>query len=175
MTGEDLESDERDSRSHEEILTDSMILGIQIASEFEDMIDTKRLGEAVRRTLETEGQPGSLVELTLVVGYDAQIRELNRQFRGVDASTDVLSFATAGTDVPLAQSPDMARYLGDVIISYKQAEAQAKAAGHATEDELDLLVVHGVLHLLGYDHDTNGRKSRMWTRQEAILGKKLID
>lgn len=175
MTGEDPESDARNPKSYEETLTDSITLGIQIASEFEDKIDTKRLGEVVKRTLETEVQPGTLVEVTLVVGDDAQIHALNRQFRGVDAPTDVLSFAMAEDEIAIAHSPDTPPYLGDVIISYQRAEAQAKAAGHATEDELDLLVVHGVLHLLGYDHDTNGQKSRMWARQEAILGKKLID
>ena len=175
MTGEDPESDERGPKSYEETQTDNMTLGIQIAAEFEDKLDTKRLGEVVKRTLETEAQPGTLVEMTLVIGDDAQTHDLNWQFRGVDAPTDVLSFAMAQDEIATAHSPDTPPYLGDVIISYQRAEAQAEAAGHATEDELDLLVVHGVLHLLGYDHDTNSQKSRMWARQEAILGKKLID
>ena len=175
MTGEDPGSDASIPEGHEEILTDSITLGIQVASEFEDKIDTKRLAELIRRTLETEVLPRTPVELALVVGDDARIHKLNRQFRGVDAPTDVLSFAMLEDEIDTVQSPEMPLHLGDVIISYPQAKAQAKAGGHATDDELDLLVVHGVLHLLGYDHDTNSQKSRMWARQETILGKRLID
>jgi len=175
MTGEDPEPDARNSEGYEEILTDRITLGIQVAPEFEDKVNTKRLGEVIRRTLDTEVQPRTPVELALVVGDDAQIHKLNRQFRGVDAPTDVLSFAMSEDEIDTAHSPDMPSHLGDVIVSYPRAKAQAEAGGHTTEDELDLLVVHGVLHLLGYDHDTNSQKSRMWARQETILGKKLID
>jgi probable rRNA maturation factor len=175
MTGEDPDSDASSPEGHEEILTDSISLGIQVASEFKDKVNTERLGELIRQTLETEVQPRTPVELALVVGDDAQIHKLNRQFRGVDAPTDVLSFAMSEDEIDTAHSPDMPLYLGDVIISYPRAKDQAKAGGHATDDELDLLVVHGVLHLLGYDHDTNSQKSRMWARQETILGKRLID
>ena len=175
MTGEYPESDGMSPEGYEEILTDSATLGIQIAPGFKDKVSTKHLGEIIRCTLETEVRPRTFFELAVVVGDDAQIHELNRQFRGVDAPTDVLAFAISEDEMNTTHSPDMPLYLGDVIISYPRAKAQAKAGGHATDDELDLLVVHGVLHLLGYDHDTNSQKSRMWARQETILGKRLID
>jgi probable rRNA maturation factor len=60
-------------------------------------------------------------------------------------------------------------YLGDIIISQMKAEHQAKDEGHSTEDEIRLLTVHGMLHLLGYDHDTSAKRKLMWARQEAIL------
>lgn len=95
---------------------------------------------------------------------DAQLNELNRQFRGVDAPTDVLSFEDGEID------PDSGRpYLGDVIISVSRAEAQAAAGGHALVDELQLLTIHGVLHLLGYDHADDAEKVQMWEFQTRIL------
>jgi probable rRNA maturation factor len=103
-------------------------------------------------------------ELTIVVSDDAQLQALNRQFLDIDAPTDVLSFPA---DEP---NPDSdGRYLGDVVISLARASAQAEAAGHAAIDELRLLVVHGVLHLLGHDHAEADEKAVMWALQSAIL------
>jgi probable rRNA maturation factor len=102
--------------------------------------------------------------VTLVVSDDAQLQQLNRQFLGVDAPTDVLSFPAGYTD------PDSgAPYLGDVLISYPRAETQAAAAGHPVENELQLLVVHGLLHLLGHDHLEEDDKAGMWAAQAEIL------
>jgi probable rRNA maturation factor len=86
------------------------------------------------------------------------LRKLNRKFLGIDAPTDVLSFPSA-EDVEL----------GDVIISLARARAQAKHGGHPLIDELRLLVAHGVLHLLGYDHATPAQKRRMWAAQAEAL------
>lgn len=103
-------------------------------------------------------------DLSLILTDDTQLHELNRQFRGIDTSTDVLSFSDGEVD------PDSRRpYLGDVLISIPRAEAQAITAGHSLRDELQLLIVHGVLHLLGYDHNTEGEKKRMWEYQSEIL------
>jgi probable rRNA maturation factor len=102
--------------------------------------------------------------LSIVIGDDAQLQELNRQFLGLDAPTDVLSFPADEVD------PDSGeRYLGDVIISLPRAAAQAEAAGHSVQDELQLLVVHGVLHLLGFDHADPDEKERMWGIQAQVL------
>ena len=127
-------------------------------------IDPRRLREAARKTLAHESAP-SRAELTLVITGDDEIRDLNRRYRGVDAPTDVLSFADAGTDRRLVESV----YLGDVIISYPRAEAQAASAGHSVTAELLLLVVHGVLHLLGHDHADRAEKRKMWAAQKEIL------
>jgi probable rRNA maturation factor len=103
----------------------------------------------------------------LVVTDDETVRTLNRTYLDVDAPTDVLSFGGESPDFVAA--PDAERYLGDVIISYPRAQAQAAAAGHPLEAELALLVVHGVLHLLGYDHIRPEDKAVMWKRQADIL------
>ena len=104
------------------------------------------------------------VDLTIVLSDDAQLHELNRQWMGVDAPTDVLSFPSDETDPESGN-----RYLGDILISVQRAAEQAKAAGHAVEAEVQLLVVHGVLHLLGYDHAEAREKARMWQAQGEIM------
>jgi probable rRNA maturation factor len=103
-------------------------------------------------------------DLSIVLTDDAQLRQLNRDYLGVDAPTDVLSFPSAETD------PETdAVYLGDILISVPRAREQAGAAGHPLEAEVQLLVVHGALHLLGHDHAEAEDKSRMWAAQAAIL------
>jgi probable rRNA maturation factor len=95
---------------------------------------------------------------------DARLHELNRDYLGIDAPTDVLSFPASETD------PDTgARYIGDILISIPRARAQAQAAGHPLESEVQLLVVHGVLHLLGHDHARAKEKAQMWQVQAGIL------
>jgi probable rRNA maturation factor len=104
--------------------------------------------------------------LTLVITGDDAVHALNKQFRGVDAPTDVLSFPVDPPPVPEAEDY---RYLGDIIIAYPRAAAQAQQAGHSVEGELLLLVVHGTLHLLGFDHDTDEARASMWEAQRAAL------
>lgn len=119
--------------------------------------------EAARITLE-QGAEEPDGELTIILTDDEQVRILNLEFLQIDAPTDVLSFPADYTD-PDTDSP----YLGDVIISYPRAQEQASSAGHPLEHELQLLVVHGVLHLLGYDHNNEEEKYRMWTLQNGVL------
>jgi probable rRNA maturation factor len=105
-----------------------------------------------------------LVELTIVIEGDEALAGLNREYLGIDAPTDVLSFPANELD------PDTgASYLGDVLISYPRARTQAEAGGHSTADELQLLIVHGVLHLLSYDHADPPEKEAMWAAQAEIL------
>ena len=103
-------------------------------------------------------------DLTVVLSDDARLQKLNRDYLGVDAPTDVLSFPASETDPETG-----ARYLGDIIISIPRAEAQAKSAGHPLEAEVQLLVVHGVLHLLGHDHAAAEEKTKMWKAQAEVL------
>lgn len=120
------------------------------------------------------------VELSIRLTDDAELQQLNHQFRGKDAPTDVLSFGgEAFVDGqwrdPLSNFHLEGErfYLGDLAISMQRAQAQAEAHGHSLEQELALLVIHGVLHLLGYDHNTLARKKRMWQAQDrafALLG-----
>jgi probable rRNA maturation factor len=103
-------------------------------------------------------------ELTIVVTDDKRLQQLNRDYLEIDAPTDVLSFPSGEVDPETGKT-----YLGDVLISFTRAAAQAEAGGHPVEDELKLLVVHGVLHLLGFDHREEEDKERMWAAQTQIL------
>ena len=118
---------------------------------------------AARLTLDLSGAPDA--DLTLVLTDDAEIQALNRDFLGKDAPTDVLSFS-AGEEA----DPETGRgYLGDVVISLERAAEQATTGGHAVETEVQLLVIHGVLHLLGHDHAGAEEKARMWAAQAEAL------
>jgi probable rRNA maturation factor len=104
------------------------------------------------------------IELSIVVDSNERLQELNKQFLGVDAPTDVLSFPADEID------PDTnLRYIGDIIMSCPKAQSQSLAAGVSLNEETQLLVVHGVLHLLGHDHADDESKAIMWSAQEAIL------
>jgi probable rRNA maturation factor len=103
-------------------------------------------------------------DLTIVLTDNIQLQDLNREWMGVDAPTDVLSFPSDEIDPESSN-----RYLGDILISVQRAAEQAKAAGHAVEAEVQLLVIHGVLHLMGHDHAEAGEKAKMWQAQSDIL------
>lgn len=118
--------------------------------------------EAVLRAGDAAPESG----LTVVVTSDEAVRALNARYRGIDAPTDVLSFPADAPPVPEAEPYP---YLGDIIIAYPRASAQAAQAGHPVEAELLLLVVHGTLHLLGFDHDTDEARAAMWAAQSAAL------
>jgi probable rRNA maturation factor len=105
-------------------------------------------------------------DLTIVLTDDEQLQDLNREFRDIDAPTDVLSFPASESDPETGH-----RYLGDILISVQRAEEQAAAGGHPLEAEIQLLVVHGALHLLGHDHAEDGEKVRMWAAQSTILAR----
>jgi probable rRNA maturation factor len=98
--------------------------------------------------------------VTVALLSDARVRELNRRFRKKDRRTDVLSFPGAGVEPGAGQ-----RYLGDVVIAAGVARRQAKEAGHSIQTELRVLALHGLLHLLGYDHERDaGRMARVERR-----------
>jgi probable rRNA maturation factor len=139
------------------------MIHLEIDEEFRGRVKTRLLERAARESLKHEGQaPGT--NLTIVITNDANLRRLNEQFLRMDAPTDVLSFPAGDID------PDTGEpYLGDVLISFPRAEAQAESAGHQVEEEVQLLVTHGILHLLGYDHAEPEGEKRMWRVQEEIL------
>lgn len=123
----------------------------------------KLLERAAKAALEHQSAPPG-AHLTIVLTDDQRIRELNRDYLGMDAPTDVLSFPASETD-PETGSP----YLGDILISLPYAAKSAAQAGHPLEAEVQLLVVHGVLHLLGHDHAKARDKAKMWKAQAEIL------
>jgi probable rRNA maturation factor len=108
----------------------------------------------------------SPAEITLLLTDDEQLQSLNKEYRGINAPTDVLSFE-AGEKMP--GMPEDDPYLGDIVISVPTAERQANEGGHSLKAELQLLSVHGTLHLLGYDHEEPDEKDRMWWAQSSIL------
>jgi len=131
----------------------------------QDFSDTSLLERAARLTLDFESAPAD-VDMTIVLTDDAQLHELNREFLGVDSPTDVLSFPSSELD-PETGAP----YFGDILISIPRAAQQAQAAGHSVEAEVQLLVVHGTLHLLGHDHAEAEEKARMWKAQAEVLSR----
>jgi probable rRNA maturation factor len=102
--------------------------------------------------------------LTVVLTDRATLRNLNLEFAQINHATDVLAFPINEQDPETGLA-----YLGDVIIALPIAQEQAQAKGHALEDELALLAIHGTLHLLGYDHADQSSKAEMWSLQEAAL------
>ena len=129
----------------------------------------------IRTALAAEGVD-SPCEVDVLVTDDAEIRRLNRETRQVDSSTDVLSFPAFDLSpgvLPKAEDADPGTGLvplGDMVISMEHVAAQAKEYGHSARRELAYLVVHSVLHLLGYDHlDEGPQKARMRAREEAIM------
>jgi probable rRNA maturation factor len=117
---------------------------------------------------------GSNAELSLVITGHDRIRQLNRDYRGKDEPTDVLAFAATGEGgaelPPFISPPDGVRHLGEVVVSYPQAIIQAAEHRHPVEREVAILIIHGVLHLLGYEHDVPERERRMRDREAEILG-----
>ena len=141
------------------------MINLSISDPYLDLVDGGKLEQAALATLQQQGETEEM-DLSLVLEDDAQLHQLNKEFLGIDAPTDVLSFPSGEEEV----DPETGRfYLGDVVISYPRALEHSAAAGHAVMDELRLLVVHGVLHLLGHDHAEPEEKARMWSAQKEIL------
>ena len=122
-------------------------------------LDAPRLKQAAAAALDHHQQPHS--SLTIVMADNEQIRALNHQYRQRDAATDVLAFPT--------QIPREPSYLGDIVIAYPYAAAQAAQSHVRLDDALCLLVIHAALHLLGYDHDSAAQARRMDAAQAAVL------
>lgn len=140
-----------------------MTVFLDFAELYADLLDHSQIENCVLTTLEYQGVSTD-TDLSIIVDNGPRIRQLNQEFMGIDAPTDVLAFPAGHLD------PDTGRvYLGDVIISLPQAKNQADQAGHSLAAEINLLVVHGVLHLLEYDHDEPDGKAKMWSAQTQIL------
>jgi probable rRNA maturation factor len=151
---------------------------IQIADLLSPEINAKLLEEAALATLRLS-RSSPEAEITILLTDDAQMQQFNSQFLGIDAPTDVLSFPTGQFPATGFTSDDFPGdfidpdthkpYLGDIAISYPRAQVQASSAGNSLIDELRLLVIHGTLHLLGYDHAEPDEKATMWALQAQIL------
>jgi len=148
----------------------SLELDIQIDTALAAQIDEELLQRVVRETLNAEGVSDP-VELGLVVVDDARMQALNRQYLGHDWPTDVLAFGLEDGTPGFVLPPDGVRHLGDVVVSYPQAVEQAAEQGHPVDQELACLVVHGVLHLLGYNDQTPAGHDDMMRRMAAIVAR----
>ncbi len=131
-------------------------------------LDTRILQHTVELTL-ARHQIAEPCEIVVVLTDDAAIHDLNLRFRGVDRPTDVLAFPNESRGPFSGGASGFPRYLGDVVIALPQAQVQAEAAGGTLVEELQLLVVHGTLHLLGYDHEQPADHERMWAVQAKLL------
>jgi probable rRNA maturation factor len=138
---------------------------VSIDDPFADRVSRERLERIACWVLEAEAV--SDAELSLVVTDDETVRRLNRDYAGEDAATDVLSFSLREGEE--FASPDGVLRLGEVIISYPTAERQAREAGRAVDEEIAHLLVHGVLHLLAYDHAEPEDERRMRARERELL------
>ena len=125
--------------------------------------------KACTATLKLEGfEESAEVNVTLV--NDEMIREMNRQYRDIDASTDVLSFPLGENGIYDENPETGAKMLGDIVISVEHALSQADLFGHGIEREVAFLTVHSMLHLLGYDHEQGGlQKTIMREKEEQVL------
>lgn len=152
---------------------------VQIEQPYKSQVQGDTLQQAVEATLRHQ-RVEEPCELVVVVTEDETLHQLNQRHRGVDAPTDVLAFPhqTKGPTPPpfvFVDAPGFPRYLGDIVVSFPRARAQAAEAGHEVAAELQLLVVHGVLHLLGYDDETEPERARMWRAQQTVLGEMAVE
>jgi probable rRNA maturation factor len=136
-------------------------VNVFIANEQELAVDEVRLSALARHTLVAE-QVDESIELSVLFVSSEHIRRLNARFAGNDYATDVLSF-------PMLEDDDPTTMLGDVVICPEVAQSNAAQLGHDLVTELEALVVHGTLHLLGYDHQGDAEKSRMDSRMKEVL------
>jgi probable rRNA maturation factor len=148
-------------------------IDIHTEGELRAFVEERWVRKIVRQVLKAE-QVASPYEVSLVFTNADRVKQLNRDYRGVNEPTDVLAFhmlPERQSDSSFALPPDGVTRLGEVIVSYPQALAQAKERRHSLERELALLVIHGILHLLGYDHEESREAKKMREREKELLEK----
>lgn len=144
------------------------MIEIDVLDSYLALVDSDQLQQAVRCVLAAERTEG---DVTVLVTDDETVAGLNQRFLGREGATDVLSFPSMDDESGFVLPPEAsaAPYLGDIIIAMPFTQRQARRLERPLGDELALLVIHGALHLLGYDHATPAEKAEMWARQNAIL------
>ena len=144
--------------------------------EVADEIDSG-LGDSLRacgsRLLSLVGREHA--ELSVVLVDDTRMRNLNREYRGVDRTTDVLSFGQLDGDPLTSGDEDAGPHLGDVVIAVRVAERQAVDGDWTLAEELNRLLLHGLLHLLGHEHERGGEQAERMFAEESRLAAKLLD
>ncbi len=141
------------------------VILVSIVEPFTASLSEERLAAIARRVLEAES--AGAAELSVTVTDDETVRSLNREYAGEDAVTDVLSFSQREGE-EFALPPGGVPPLGEVVIAYPQAFRQASERGRPTDAEVARLLIHGILHLLGYDHAEPQEGHRMRAREEEL-------
>jgi len=164
------------------LLAASITVSVQVFEEFAGLVEEQWIESVARSALgDGCGEPGPL---SIVIADDATLSQLNQTYRGLEGTTDVLSFSPSlagayyGPNDPARDEhdafvlpPSERAGLGELVISYAQAERQAEAAGHTVRKELALLLAHGILHLLGYDHENDAEGEKMRERESKLMGR----
>lgn len=154
-----------------------MEINVLIEEGLEEYLGVNWLQSVVEQILIAQ-DADSRLELGLVITIQERVQQLNRSYLGKDEPTDVLAFsmlpeplATGESEAssPFVQPPDGVLHLGEVIVSYPQAVIQAEEHQHSVKREMAILIIHGVLHLLGYEHDKPELERQMKTREKEIL------
>jgi probable rRNA maturation factor len=149
-----------------------MEINVLIDEGFEEYLEESWLRSVAERVLVAQNADAK-AEVSLVITGQEKVQQLNLRFRGRDDPTDVLAFSAveeAGIDFPpFIAPPDGMLHLGEVIISYPQAVAQAQERQHPVKREIAILIIHGILHLLGFEHDRPELEHIMFAREKEIL------
>ena len=150
-----------------------MSMEVIISNYPEELTFPDEIEETVKKAVEMVGMLYGVeaTEVSVTLTDNAYIHTLNRQYRNIDRPTDVLSFALNESEEPeIANGPEV-NVLGDIIISVERAEEQAKEYGHSLQREIAFLTVHGMLHLLGYDHMEEEERKEMEQGQRFVMEK----
>ncbi len=158
-----------------------MEINLIIEGEFTGCPDADWFQHVAAQVLDAQ-DAGRNAEIGLVITNQEKVQELNRDYRGEDRPTEVLAFyMTTAAEQPESEPaqfvspPDGMRHLGEVVISYSQAVIQAQEHRHSINKELAILIIHGVLHLLGYDQEDTQQKQEMAAREQIILSKIILE
>jgi probable rRNA maturation factor len=146
------------------------MINVIIAEQYKVFLTEKFIEDVVHLTLIDQKIDFEKNDLSVVIDSDEVLKKLNQQYRGLDQPTDVLSFSANDLDLETGHN-----ILGDIVISYPRAEKQAVDANHTVNKEVQLLIIHGVLHLLGYDHSNEKEKVIMWDVQNRLMLQDMKD
>ena len=154
-----------------------MEINVIIDGSFDECPSESWLRNVAEQVLLTQGV-GTSAELGLMITSQERVQELNQRYRGEDRATDVLAFNMKSANEeasPFVAPPDGMLHLGEVVISHPQAVTQAKEHRHSVEKELAILTIHGVLHLLGCDHERVAQKREMAAKERTILNQIILE
>ena len=162
-------------------------VSVQVLEDFASLVSDRWLRRVAEDTLTVECHDPA-ARVSVVIADDKVVRELNRRHRGLDENTDVLAFSfirqgeyhgegetvsRPGEQIGFVLPPGQKESIGEVVISYPQAQRQARRFGHSVERELAVLLAHGVLHLLGHDHAGPEEEAAMKRIEAQVLGRVL--